>query len=209
MIPVLKKGKHKNKATSYRPISLLSCTGKLMERMVNTRLTWHLESKNILVNEQAGFRQNMSTEDQVTYIAQKIEDGFQNKQHTLTVWVDMEKAFDKVWKDGLRYKLRENGVSDNMYKWISQYLYNRTARVCVEGEYSREKDLREGVPQGGVLSPTLFLVFINDIMKDMPKKIRGAIYADDLVLWCSEKNLNTARYRMQEALNVLDRWTKK
>ena len=209
MIPVLKKGKHKNKATSYRPISLLSCTGKLMERMVNTRLTWHLESKNILVKEQAGFRQNMSTEDQVTYIAQKIEDGFQNKQHTLTVWVDMEKAFDKVWKDGLRYKLRENGVSDNMYKWISQYLYNRTARVRVEGEYSREKVLREGVPQGGVLSPTLFLVFINDIMKDMPKKIQGAIYADDLVLWCSEEHLNTARYRMQEALNVLDRWTKK
>ena len=79
----------------------------------------------------------------------------------------MEKAFDKVWKDGLRYKLRENGVSDNMYKWISQYLYNRTARVRVEGEYSREKVLREGVPQGGVLSPTLFLVFINDIMKDI------------------------------------------
>ena len=55
----------------------------------------------------------------------------------------------------------------------------------------------------------MFLVFINDIMKDMPKKIQGAIYADDLVLWCSEEHLNTARYRMQEALNVLDRWTKK
>ena len=85
MIPVHKKGKNMKSANSYRPISLLSCTGKLLERMVNTRLTWHLESKNIYANEQAGFRQNLSTEDQVTYIAQKIEDGFQNKQHTLRV----------------------------------------------------------------------------------------------------------------------------
>ena len=174
-----------------------SCTGKLLERMVNTRLTWHLESKNIYANEQAGFRQNLSTEDQVTYIAQKIEDGFQNKQHTLTVWIDMEKAFDKVWKDGLRLKLRETGVCGNMFKWISQYLNNRKARVRVDGEYSTKKVLREGVPQGGVLSPTLFLVFINDIMKDMPQKIQGAIYADDLVLWCSDEHLTPARYRMQ------------
>ena len=93
MIPVHKKGKNRKDVNSYRPISLLSCIGKLLERMVNTRLTWHLERNNIYANEQAGFRQNLSTEDQVTYIAQKIEDGFQKKQHTLTVWIDMEKGF--------------------------------------------------------------------------------------------------------------------
>ena len=209
MIPVHKKGKNRKDTNNYRPISLLSCTGKLLERMVNTRLTWHLESKNIYANEQAGFRQNLSTEDQVTYIAQKTEDGFQKKEHTLTVWIDMEKAFDKVWKDGLRLKLRKVGVCRNMFKWISQYLNNRKARVHVDGQQSSKKVLREGVPQGGVLSPTLFLVFINDIMKDMPQKIQGAIYADDLVLWCSEEYLTTARYRIQEALNILDSWTKK
>ena len=96
-----------------------------------------------------------------------------------------------------------------MFRWISQYLNNRKARVNIDGDHSRKKVLREGVPQGGVLSPTLFLVFINDIMKDMPKRIQGAIYADDLVLWCSEEYLTTARFRMQEALNVLDSWTKK
>ena len=85
MIPILKKGKNKKDVNSYRPISLLSCTGKLLERMVNTRLTWHLENNNIYANEQAGSRQNLSTEDQITYIAQKIEDGFQKKEHTLTV----------------------------------------------------------------------------------------------------------------------------
>ena len=76
-----------------------------MERLINTRLVWHLEKNNIITPEQVGFQQHRSTEDQVTYIAQKIEDGFQDKQHTLTVWIDVEKAYEKVWKDGLRLKL--------------------------------------------------------------------------------------------------------
>ena len=74
-----------------------------------------------------------------------------------------------------------------MFQWISQYLNNRKGRVHVNGMYSQKKTLREGVPQGGVLSPTLFLVFINDIVRDLPRKVQGAIYADDLVLWCSEE----------------------
>ena len=209
MMPVHKPGKKRNEASSYRPISLTSCIGKTMERMINTRLSWYLESNNIITPEQAGFRQHHSTEDQVTYIAQKIEDGFQDKRHTLTVWLDMEKAFDKVWKDGLRLKLRQCGVSGHMYQWISQFLTNRRARVHVNGAYSRKKVLKEGVPQGGVLSPTLFLVFINDILKDMPSNIRGAIYADDLVIWCTEEHLPTAQFRLQLALDRLNDWTKK
>ena len=208
MVPIHKKGKDRTKAESYRPISLTSCVGKLLERMINTRLVWHLEKNNIITPEQAGFRQHRSTEDQVTYIAQKIEDGLQDKQHTLTVWIDLEKAYDKVWKDGLRRKLQKSGVTGYMYQWISQYLNNRKARVHVNGSYSRKKTLREGVPQGGVLSPTLFLVFINDIVGDLPRKVEGAIYADDLVLWCSEEHITTANYRLQQALNVLERWTK-
>ncbi|RUS91759.1 hypothetical protein EGW08_000467 [Elysia chlorotica] len=114
----------------------------------------------------------------------------------------------RVWKDGLRLKLRKNGISGCMFKWISQYLSNRKARVHVNGTYSRKKTLREGVPQGGVLSPTLFLIFINDIVKDLPRNVHGAIYADDLVLWCSEEYTSTANYRLQEALNTLEKWTK-
>ena len=208
MVPIHKKGKDKSKTSSYRPISLTSCIGKVLERMINTRLTWHLETNGIITNEQAGFRPNRSTEDQAAYIAQSIEDGFQAKQHTLAVWIDMEKAFDKVWKDGLRLKLQKSGVSGCMYRWISQYLDNRKARVQMNGFYSRKKTLREGVPQGGVLSPTLFLVFINDIMQDLPFRVQGAMYADDLVLWRSEHNILVARNRLQEALDILSRWTK-
>ena len=107
MIPIHKKGKDKYKTSSYRPISLTSCIGKVMERMINTRLVWHLEQNHLITKVQAGFRQNRSTEDQATYFAQKVEDGFQAKLDTLAVGIDMEKAFDKVWKDGLRLKLKK------------------------------------------------------------------------------------------------------
>ena len=209
MIPIHKKGKDKLKTSSYRPISLTSCVGKVMERMINTRLMWHLETNNLIAKEQAGFRQNRSTEDQAAYFAQKVEDGFQEKQDTLAVWIDMEKAFDKVWKDGLRLKLRKNGISGCMYRWLSQYLENRKARVQLNGCYSRKKTLREGVPQGGVLSPTLFLIYINDIMKDMHPRIQGAMYADDLVLWRAEESIYVAKNRIQQALDVLCEWTKR
>ena len=96
LIPVQKKGKDPTELNAYRPISLLSCVGKLMERIINNRLMGHLEEKNILTPQQAGFRKYRSTEDQITYIAQEIEDAFQAKKHTLVVWVDLEKAFDKV-----------------------------------------------------------------------------------------------------------------
>ena len=209
MVPIHKKGKDRGNAKSYRPISLTSCVGKLIERLVNNRLSWHLESNNIIAPEQAGFRQHRSTEDQVTYIAQKIEDGFQSQKSTLAVWIDMEKAFDKVWKDGLRIKLQRSGVSGFMLQWITQYLKNRKARVHINGVYSRKKILKEGVPQGGVLSPTLFLIYINDIVKDLPKHVHGAIYADDLVIWSTEEHLTTANYRLREALKVLEEWTRK
>ncbi|KAK7114239.1 hypothetical protein V1264_000328 [Littorina saxatilis] len=153
MIPILKKGKDPKKATSYRPISLTSCVVKTLERIVNERLRWYLESRNLLAPEQAGFRQFRSTEDQVTYLAQEVEDAFQEQKLVFVYWIDLQKAFDKVWKDGLLVKLLRKGVSSNMYQWIRSYLYNRRARVNVDQTKSKKFLLRHGIPQGGVLSP--------------------------------------------------------
>ena len=209
MIPILKKGKDKTKAESYRPISLTSCLGKLMESMVNARLMWHLEEKQAISPEQAAFRQHRSTEDQVTYLSQSIEDAFQEGNNTLAVWIDLEKAFDKVWRRGLEHKLRRAEITNRMYTWIKQYLKNRKARVNLQGKKSKKKLLRQGVPQGGVLSPSLFIIFFDDIIKELPRGVRGAIYADDLVLWCSEKYIGTAQVRLQTALDKIIKWTKK
>ncbi|GFS17627.1 RNA-directed DNA polymerase from mobile element jockey [Elysia marginata] len=207
LIPILKVGKPKNKGNSYRPISLTSCMCKLMERMINKRLVWHLEKHNILMDEQAGFRQFQSTEDQVAYIAQTIEDGYQRQQHTVTVWVGMEKAFDRVWKKGLILQLMQAGVSHNMLKWIQNYLSQRTGRVNLQGRESRQAIFKDGVPQGGVLFPTLFLVFMNSIQNIIKPHVKAALYADDLALICSEDSCGTAQVRLQECLTLLEQWT--
>jgi ribonuclease HI len=219
MTPILKKGKNKTKVLSYRPISLTSCICKTMERIVNQRLQWYLESENIIVSEQAGFRRYRSTEDQTTHLAryrstedqtthlaQVIEDTFQAKKVMLAAFIDLQKAFDKVWKDGLLVKLRRTGIGGNMFRWTKSYLHNRRARVLVDGQSGQNVLLRQGVPQGGVLSPTLFILFINDIVAELPNGIQAALYADDLVLWCTEEYTTTATYRMQLALDRITAW---
>ena len=116
----------------------------------------YLEKNHKLIDEQAGFRRCRSTEDQITHIAQHVEDAFQEKKHTVAVWVDMEKAFDKVWKNGLHLKLLAMGVTNSMLNWILKYLSNRTTSVKLQGSKSRSASIKHGVPQGGVLSPILF-----------------------------------------------------
>ncbi len=93
-----------------------------------------------------------------------------------------------------------------MLKWIKSYLFNRRARVSLNQRSSRKFLLRHGVPQGGVLSPTLFLLFINDLVSELPRGVKAALYADDLVLWCKEEHATTATYRMQEAIDKLTAW---
>ena len=209
MIPILKKGKDPKKANSYRPVSLTSCVVKTMERIVNERLKWYLETENLLAPEQAGFRQFRNTEDQATYLSQEIENAFQEQKLVLVSWIDLQKAFDKVWMEGLLVKLLRNGIASNMFNWIKSYLYNRRVRVSVDRIHSKKILLRHGVPQGGVLSPTLFLLFINDLVSELPKGIKAALYADDLVIWCKEEYATTATYRMQLAADKLNSWTEK
>nr|KAG5699230.1 hypothetical protein BaRGS_012751 [Batillaria attramentaria] len=121
IIPIRKKEKDPAKKTSYRPISLLSCLGKTLERMINKRLMWHLESNNLITKEQTAFRKNRSTEDQLVYLAQSIENAFQEKKKVVATFIDLSKAFDKVWKDGLLLKLLTAGIAGRMFNWIKSF----------------------------------------------------------------------------------------
>ena len=167
MIPIFKHGKDKSKVESCRPVSHTSCVGKLMERLINTRP----KTKSTSNPQQVAFRQDRCTEDQITYISQATEDVFQDKKHTLAVWIGLEKAFDEVGKEGLKLKLCQCRVAGRMFKWTEQYMHNRKAKVPVKQHLSKKKNFRQGVPQGGVLSQTPLLVFICDILHRMPMNI--------------------------------------
>ena len=205
----LKKGKDKSQPESYRPISLLSCTGKLLERLINKRLLWHLESNNLLSPTQTGYRQHRSTEDQLAYLTQDIQDGFSDKKKSLAVFFDLSKAFDTVWKEGLLLKLLRSGVQGKMYKWIKNYLFQRSARVKLDGTLSNLVKIREGVPQGGVISPILFLIYMNDIVDVLPRQVSNTIHADDFSVWSKEERTPTAIHRIQEAVTSVNMWTKR
>jgi ribonuclease HI len=208
IIPILKKDKDPKKKSSYRPISLLSALGKTLERMVNRRLLWHLETNNLITKEQTAFRKNRSTEDQLIYLSQSIENAFQEKKKVVAAFIDLSKAFDKVWKEGLLLKLLTAGVTGQMFNWVKSFLSHRTARVKLEGSLSHAVKIREGVPQGGVISPTLFVIFINDITLGLPRHISRALHADDYALWNSSDSTCTATVRTQEALNITSKWAK-
>ena len=209
IIPIHKKGKAKTDPNSYRPISLISCVGKLLERIINQRLMYYLENNNILTPTQSGFRKNKNTEDQLTYFVQNIENAFQEQKSLLSVFFDLSQAFDTVWKEGLKVKLLQSGIQGKMYKWLSSFLHDRTARVKLDGRhYSKKLQLREGVPQGSAISPTLFVIYINDITTAITPQVDHTLHADDFAIWSAAEHVTTAKVRVQETVNRVLQWTK-
>ena len=137
--PILKKGKPAGDPQSYRPISLTSCLGKLAERMVNARLYWWLESNHLLQNTQAGFRKGSRTEDQLFRFVQRTIDGFQEGKNTVAVFVDLQQAYDRVWRKGLLIKMMNMGIHGKMLDWVSVYLTSRSIPTTVDGTNSAKK----------------------------------------------------------------------
>ena len=144
----------------------------------------------------------------MTLLTQDIENGFQQKMKTLAVFVDLTKAFDKVWKEGLLFKLLRKRVCGNMYSRIQSYLFQRSARVRLDGQTSSSVKIREVVPQGGVISPTLFIIFTDDICDQLSSHIPRVLHADDLELWTKAEQVITAAIRMQKAMNLISDWAK-
>ena len=210
IIPIHKMGKPLDSPASFRPISLTSCVSKLFERIILSRLLFFLESNSILSPRQAGFRPGRSTLDQILYLSQSISDGFNKPRpgsRTILSTIDFSKAFDSVWHPALFHKLVSVGLPLCFARWTQSFLSDSRAFVVFQNHKSRSFRVRRGVPQGSVLGPVLFSLFINDLPASLPSSVSCSLYADDLAIWSSSPSVPTAVEATQGALFRLERWS--
>ena len=207
IIPIPKPGKDHYVPINYRPIALTSCICKSVERMVNERLIWYLEKTGKINKFQCGFRANRSTVDHLVRLETFIRDAFTNGEHLVAVFFDLQKAYDTTWKHGIMNDLYDMGLRGNLPIFISNFLSDRTFQVLVGATISDQFDQEEGVPQGAILSTTLFNVKINNIIKVIQPGVECSLYVDDFVIIYRSKSINDIERKLQLAINGLNRWT--
>jgi len=176
-ILIPKPGKDLSDPKSYRPITLLSALGKTLERIIIVRLKHHLENNELIPETQAGFRKNRSTQDQLFRITQDITVAFQRDQRVLATFFDIEKAFDKLWIEGLILKLKDAlGLKSGTIAIILSFLTDRFVKFRVGKTLSTPLNLKAGTPQGSILSPTLFNIGVSDIPQSLNERVKLSQY---------------------------------
>ena len=165
--PVFKKGE-KELLSNYRPISLLSIIGKSMEKCIFKHFYNFLYRNHIITSFQSGFIPGDSTINQLLYITDVFGRALDAGKEVRVVFCDISRAFDRVWHEGLIYKLYEIGVRGELLEWFKNYLFNRKQKVVISGQTSEILDVKAGVPQGSILGPVLFLIYINPFTDSVP-----------------------------------------
>lgn len=206
IIMILKPGKPPNETKSYRPISLLPIMSKLFEKLLLKRLKPIIENRKLIPNYQFGFREKHSTVDQVHRITDIIEKALEEKQICSTIFLDVAQAFDKVWHEGLIYKLRQL-LPKKYVDILSSYLTDRLFRIKQDEEYSTLREIKAGVPQGSILGPILYLLYTSDLPQF--QEITVATFADDTAIMAVGSNVGEATNKLQKASDKLYLWTKR
>ena len=210
IIPIHKPGKSTSSPSSFRPISLTSCISKLFERLILSRLTFHLESNHLLpLARPASVLVGRLSTKFLLCLNQSGTDSKRKKppDRTILASVDFSKAFDLVWHFALFHKLLSLKLPPCFVLWVRSFLSDRRAKVQVGGSRSRSFRIRRGVPRGSVLGPALFILFVDDITKDLPRGAHASLYADDLAIWSYSPDPLKATSVVQSSLPVLETWS--
>lgn len=207
ILPILKPNKPKDDVRSYRPISLTCTMCKLLERIINNRLTWYLEQGKLLDNAQCGFRKNRSSNDNIVSLESDVHEAFANNQKVLAVSLDVEKAYDITWKFRIIKTLHSWGVNGHILAFIKNFLKNRHFKVRTNNIQSETKFSENGIPQGSVLSTTLFLISINDVAKQVKNPVKISMFADDIMIYVKGKNLKTMEKLIQNTIDKITSWS--
>lgn len=204
VITIRKPGKDPSSPESYRPISLLPVLSKLFEKVVQARLRGVLDRNNIIRPEQFGFRASHSTVHQLLRLVDQIYTAFNRRQYVSALFLDVSRAFDSVWHDGLLLRLITSHVPSYLIHLLKSYLSRRTFSVAYEEALSASRSIRAGVPQGSVLGPSLFLLYINTL----PTIPRCSLYlfADDTAITSSSTQHKMSASRIQDYADRLTTW---
>ena len=206
VIPIPKPGKDHSDPNNYRPIALTSCLCKTMERMVHTRLMWFLESNGLLANTQCGFRKNRCTTDHLIRFESFIRNAFVQGERVVAILFDLEKAYDTTWKHGILKDLKEMGLDGQLPTFIGNFLSERIFRVRIGSCFSDPFEQDMGVPQGSILSPLLFNIKINNIVKTVRQGMQNSLFVDDFALMAKGKHLHSIERQLQLCVNAIEKW---
>ena len=204
--PVFKKG-DPCQASNYRPISVLPVLCKVLEKLINNQTMTYLEDNQLLNNLQYGFRKRKSTRDAILEFTNDTLMALNNGMCVLGIFIDFSKAFDTINHQILISKLENLGFSSPCLRWFSNYFTDRSQVVTIDNYSSRSCKLTVGVPQGSILGPTLFLIYINDLCSCF-KYLKPILYADDTNLFYQSKNLALDISKINQDLDSLDYWCK-
>ena len=179
-VTALHKGEDRHDSKNYRPVSITSVICRMMERILKTHIISHLEDNSILVDEQHGFVSKRSCLSNLLLAMEELTSIYEEKLPIDEIFLDIQKAFDKVPHQRLLYKLKKVGIEGEMLSWIESFLSERYQRVSIKQSHSKWTRIRSGVPQGSVLGPILFILYINDL----PDLVKAScsIFADDTKL---------------------------
>ena len=204
-VTAIHKNGDRKKAENYRPISLTSVAGKAMEKIIRDKLVNHMERNNLFNKSQHGFVSGRSCTTQLLEFMEEATQALDRGEDVDVIYLDFAKAFDKVPHKRLLKKLSGYGIKGKVYNWIKEFLSNRKQRVVINGIQSEWRKVTSGIPQGSVLGPILFLIYIND----MPEVLNCCmkLFADDAKLYSPIKEEND-RIRMQVGLKNAEEWAK-